>query len=88
MYFLWTLNEILEIANGCSMVSNAEKSFVDVFGRKLSFCKLYDYVKQHKELILTTRTFLTQLAFVRFVYFLKALNQFLPEESSLPSNPV
>jgi len=89
-YFLWTLNELLDIANGCSVASNTDNSFVDVFGRKLSFRQLYDHVKQHKELVYNKNiphaTCLCEIC-ENAVYFLKAINQCLPKESPLPSNP-
>ena len=89
-YFLWTLNELLEIANVTSVASNTDNSFVDAFGRKLSFRQLYDHVKQHKELVYNKNiphaTCLCEIC-ENAVYFLKAVNQCLPKESSLPSNP-
>jgi len=89
-YFLWTLNELLEIANGSSVASNTDNSFVDAFGRKLSFRQLYDHVKQHKELVYNKNiphaTCLCEIC-ENAVYFLKAVNECLPKESSLPSNP-
>ena len=88
-YFLWTLNELLDIVNGGSIASNTE-DFLDAFGRKLSFRQLYDNVKQHKELVYNKNTpHATCLCEIceNAVYFMKAVNQCLPKESALPTNP-
>ena len=50
-YLLWTIREILEIANGSDMVKTCE-TFQDKFQKKLTFRQLYDFIKFHKECIL------------------------------------
>ena len=62
-YLLWTLNELLNIANGCEATGiQPEDSFVSQFGKKLS----YRFVKQTSS-ISTIKSFLMQLVFVKSV---------------------
>ena len=47
-YILWPLREILFIAN-CAEID--EESFGLKFSKKLTFSKLYDFLKAHKEYV-------------------------------------
>ena len=50
-YLLWTLKEALDIANGCwaTEVQSKEDSFVNWFGRKISFRQFYEFIKANKQ---------------------------------------
>ena len=52
-YLLWTLRDILDIINENEIVGfhNDETSFVDKFDKKLSFTKLYNFLKFNKQYI-------------------------------------
>lgn len=50
-YLLWTLNEVLDTANKCSVTNESDDTFVSVFDRKLSFRQLYDFIKLNKEYV-------------------------------------
>ena len=48
-YLLWTLNDLLDILNGCEVTGiQTEDSFMNEFGRKLSFRQLYELIKANK----------------------------------------
>ena len=49
-YLLWTLNEVLDTANECSVTNESDDTFVSVFDRKLSFRQLYDFIKLNTEI--------------------------------------
>ena len=49
-YLMWTLNDILNIANGSSLIKN-ESSFEFWFGKKIKFHQLYEYIKSDREYI-------------------------------------
>ena len=44
-YLMWTLNDLLNIANGSSLIKN-KSSFEFSFGKKIKFHQLYEYKKQ------------------------------------------
>ena len=51
-YLLWTLNDFLHILNGCEVTGiQTEDSFMNEFGRKLSFRQLYELIKANKQYI-------------------------------------
>ena len=45
---MWTLNDLLNIANGSSVIKN-ESSFEFSFGKKIKFHQLYEYIKSNRE---------------------------------------
>ena len=51
-YLLWTLRELFEIVNGCTQISHLnsseEECFESKFNVKLTFRKLYDFIKVYK----------------------------------------
>ena len=48
LYLLWTLRELLDIANGSGKVDVSD-SFYQKFEKLLTFSQLYDFLKYHKE---------------------------------------
>lgn len=51
-YLLWTLSEVLDIANGCAAMSIPSKDLViRQFGRKVLFRQLYELIKFSKQYI-------------------------------------
>ena len=49
-YLLWTLNGLLDVLNGCEVTGiQTEDSFLNEFGRKLSFRQLYELIKANKQ---------------------------------------
>ena len=50
-YLLWTLNDLLDIANCCSVSPNDNNTFGTAFDWKLSFCQLHEFIKSNKEYI-------------------------------------
>ena len=89
-YLLWTLNDLLAIANGCSVSSNENNTFVTAFERKLSFRQLYEFIKSNKEYIYNKNiphvTCLCEIL-ENAIYFMKGLNNWLPNGSQMPINP-
>ena len=90
-YFLWTLNELLNIANGCEATGiQPEDSFVSHFGKKLSFRHLYELIKRNKQYIYNKNiphaTCLCEIC-ENAVYLMQDLNKCLPKELHLPTNP-
>ena len=91
-YLLWTLNDLLDIANGCSATNvESNDTFVGNFDHKLSFRQLYEFIKQNKEYVFNRdiphATCLCEIC-ENAVYFMKGLNNWLPKSSEqLPTNP-
>ena len=51
-YLLWTIRDLLEILNGCSLVIQSETDdFPKIFEKELTFRQLYKFLKQHKEFV-------------------------------------
>ena len=51
-YLLWTLNDLLDILNGCEVTGfQTEDSFMNELGRKLSFRQFYEWIKANKQFI-------------------------------------
>ncbi|XP_066916722.1 uncharacterized protein [Clytia hemisphaerica] len=53
-YLLWTLRDTLDIINGNDEIRREkrnENSFQDMFGKKLSFARLYNFFKVHKQYV-------------------------------------
>ena len=52
-YLLWTLQDLLDIANGSSESLSLQnsQSFVSTFSEKLVFFQLYDFIKSHKQFV-------------------------------------
>ena len=48
MYLLWTMRDILDIANGFGKIGISD-TFENKFGKLLKFSQLYDFFKVHKE---------------------------------------
>ena len=46
----WTLNDLLNIANGSSLIKN-ESSFEFSFGKEIKFNPLYEYIKSNREYV-------------------------------------
>ena len=91
-YLLWTLNDLLDIANGCSATNmESNDTFVGNFDHKLSFRQLYEFIKQYKKYFFNRdiphATCLCEIC-ENAVYFMKVLNNWLPKSSEqLPTNP-
>jgi len=90
---LWTLNDLLDIANGCSANINGEfdDNFVNGFDHKLSFRQLYDFIKQNKEYVFNKNiphaTCLCEIC-ENAVFFMKGINNQLKKYfPNLPTNP-
>ena len=49
-YLMWTLNDLLNIANGSSLIKN-ESSFEFSFDNKIKFHQLYEYIKSSRECV-------------------------------------
>ena len=49
-YLMWTLNDLLNIANVSSLIKN-ESSFEFSFGKKIKFHQLYEYIKSNREYV-------------------------------------
>ena len=47
-YLLWTLKDLLDIIDGSEIHS---PNFVSTFSEKLSFCRLYDFIKGHTQFV-------------------------------------
>ena len=47
---MWTLNDLLNIANGSSLIKN-ESSFGFSFSKKIKFNQLYEYIKSNSEYV-------------------------------------
>ena len=47
---MWTINDLLNIANGSSLIKN-ESSFEFSFGKKIKFHRLYEYIKSNREYV-------------------------------------
>ena len=47
---MWTLNDLLNIANGSSLIKN-ESSIEFLFGKKIKFHQLYEYIKSNREYV-------------------------------------
>ena len=90
-YLLWTLNDLLDILNGCEVTGiQTEDSFMNEFGRKLSFRQLYKLIKANKQHIYDKNIpHATRLCEIceNAVFLMQGLNKSLPKELNLPSNP-
>ena len=49
-YLMWTLNDLLNIANGRSRIKN-KSSFEFSFGKKIKFHQSYEYIKSNREYV-------------------------------------
>ena len=49
-YLMWTLNDLLSVANGSSLIKN-ESSFEFSFGKEIKFNPLYEYIKSNREYV-------------------------------------
>ena len=49
-YLMWTLNDLLSIANGSSLIKN-ESSFEFSFGKTIKFHQLHEYIKSNRECV-------------------------------------
>ena len=82
----------MDIANGCSAteVQSKEDSFVNRFGRKISFRHFHEFIKANKQYVFNKdiphATCLCEIC-ENVVDFMQALNQHLPKELILPTNP-
>ena len=90
-YLLRTLNEVLYIANGCVATGiQSEDSFVSQFGRKVPFRQLYELIRFNEQYIYNQSIpYATCLCEIcdNGVFFMQVVNQSLPKELNLPSNP-
>ena len=51
-YLLWTLRDLLDMVNGCSLVvEDGFDSFCDIFEKKLTFRQLYHFIKSRKQFV-------------------------------------
>ena len=90
-YLLRILNDFLDIHKGCEVTGiQSEESFMNEFGRKLSFRLLYELIKANKQYICNKNiphaNFLCEIC-KNAVFFMQGLNRSLPKELNLPSNP-
>ena len=81
------LNDLLDILNGCEVTGiHTEDSFMNEFGRKLSFRQFYELIKANKQQKHYSFHFLCEIC-ENAVFFMQGLNKILPKELNLPSNP-
>ena len=52
---MWTLNDLLNIAKGNSMIKN-ETPFEFSFGKKIKLHQLYEYIKSNREYLYNRET--------------------------------
>ena len=86
-YLLWTLNDLLDILNGCEVTGiQTENSFMNESGRKLSFLLLYELIKANKQYIYNKNiphaTCLCEIC-ENTVFFMQGLNKSLPKELTI-----
>ena len=89
-YLLWTIREILEIANGSDAIETSE-TFHDKFQKKITFCQLHDFLKFHKEYIFNRSiphwSCLCEVC-ENVVMLCVGINKAIPKkEKKLPENP-
>ena len=88
-YLLWTLNEVLDTANKCSVTNESDDTSVSVFERKLSFRQLYDFIKLNKEYVYNRNIpHATCFCEIWGNTILKDLNNWLWQISQLLTNPL
>ena len=90
-YLLWTLNGLLDVLNGCEVTGiQTEDSFLNEFGRKLSFRQLYELIKANKQYSYNKNiphvTCLCEIC-KNVGFFMQGLNQSPPKELNLQLNP-
>ena len=85
------MNDLINNLNGCEVTGiHAEDSFMNEFGRKLSFRQFYELIKANKQYIYSKNIpYSTCLCKIceNAVFFMQGLNKILPKELNLPSNP-
>ena len=86
-----TLNDLLDILTGCEVTGiQTEDSFMNEFGRKLSFRQIYKLIKANQQHIYNKNIpHATCLCGIceNAVFFMQGLNKCLPNKLNLPSNP-
>ena len=60
-YLMLTLNDLLNITNGSSLIKN-ESSFEFSFGKKIKFQQLYVYIKTNREYVYVYKRDIPQLS--------------------------
>ena len=85
------MNDLINNLNGCEVTGiHTEDSFMNEFGRKLSFRQFCELIKANKQYIYSKNipysTCLCEIC-ENAVFFMQGLNKILPKELNLPSNP-
>ena len=88
-YLMWTLNDLLNIANGSSLIKN-ESSFEFSFGKKIKFHQLYEYIKSNREYVY--KRDIPQLSCLceireNVCFVAKALNKKIKSCNMVPTDP-
>ena len=87
-YLLWTIGEISDTINGSKLLESSEgDNFCFKFGKDITFRRLYDLLKRHKEYIFNTKI-LQWLCLCEIcenaLFLVNGLNKELYPESRLP----
>ena len=86
---MWTLNDLLNIANGSSLIKN-ESSFEFSFGKEIEFHQLYEYIKRNREYVYN-RDILQSSCLCEICenvcFVAKALNKKIKSCSIVPMDP-
>ena len=90
-YLLWTIIDILQIANGNQEVVFDENTFHESFGKKLTYRQLYYFLKFHKQYVFNINipqaSCLCEIC-ENVVFVAKGINKSLTSnEKALPTNP-
>ena len=72
-YLMWALNDLLNIANGNSLIKN-ESSFEFSFGKKIEFHQLYEHIKSNREYVYK-ETFHSRLASAKYAKMFVSLQK-------------
>ena len=88
-YLIWTLNDLLNIANGSSLIKR-ESSFEFSFGKKIKFHQLYEYIKSNREYVyyrdISQSSCLSEIR-ENVCFVAKALNKKIKSCNMVPTNP-
>ena len=89
-YLLWSLNDILDIINGNTLINEGDANFIERFSRKIKFHELYRFLKSHKEYVynkaIPQSSCLCEIC-ENAVFVALALNKFLKIGSEVPKDP-
>ena len=89
-YLLWSLIELLEIANGSSIIDDVTETFKRSFDKVLKFRQIYELTKCHREYVynkgIPQSTCLCDIC-KDSIYLVKGINAKLSKAEQLPTNP-